>query len=196
MSMTPYETYKCYLALKLHFTTDSYDIIKNRGRVKASKDSFLKRRDLYAISTISKRFVDEEIVNFLVANFVSGNRWGGVFDSSAKETYLNWKGKIESLSYTFKNDLVKIHEETNLAIEKVIFDVNPKEHPYLLKAYLGSKISLETLVILNKIYKYATVYDVQLEDKLVWPDVSRTIKKYSPFLKINKEKYGNIINAI
>lgn len=194
-TMDAFEAYRCYLALKLHFTTDSYNIVQQKGRVKASRDSFMKRRDLYAISKMAKTYSDEEIVNFLVSNFVSGNRWGGVFDADAKQTYTAWKRKIESLSYMFRMDLRIILD--NLEIDtfnsEVVFAVQKSEHPYIIKGYMSRQINLETLVILNKLYKFTDKFDREIEETLVWPDISRLIRKYSPFLKIDKEKYHGII---
>ena len=67
ISMTPYDVYRSYLALKLHFTTDQYDVIKQQGRVKTSKQAFFKRKDLFAIKKLSETYDDCEVVNFLVA---------------------------------------------------------------------------------------------------------------------------------
>jgi hypothetical protein len=85
MTMDEFSVYKMYIALKLHFTTDKYDVVKQRGKVKASRQAFAKRTDLFSIRKISKTYSDEEVANFLVANFVSGDRWGGMFDIDAGE---------------------------------------------------------------------------------------------------------------
>ena len=34
IQLDPFETYQQYLALKLHFTTDSYDYIKYNGKTR------------------------------------------------------------------------------------------------------------------------------------------------------------------
>jgi hypothetical protein len=196
--MEPFQVWKCYLALKLHFTTASYDIVKNRGRVKASKDSFQKRNDQLLFKKLAKTYTDEEIINFLVSNFVSGDSWGGVFDSSSKERYILWKKRIESLSYTFTNDIQHLldHHGLDSFDKKIIFGVESNTHPYIIKAYLGKTISLETLVILDKLFDYTTKFDSELDDKIIWSDISQLIKKYKPFLKVNKEKYNGIIRKL
>jgi len=53
MIMQPFEVYRYYLALRLHFTTDNYDVIKQQGRVRATKNSFLKRKDLLSINRVA-----------------------------------------------------------------------------------------------------------------------------------------------
>ena len=192
--MEAFDVYRSYLALKLHFTTDKYDAIKQRGRVRATKQSFFKRTDLLNIRKIAEKYSEKEVVDFLVANFVSGDRWGGVFDSEAKHNYLDWKRRMEAMSYTFKNDIDKILfncEKNNYKFDDVFYsDTN---HPIILRMYLGKHISIETLVILNQINNYTDRLDEKLKNDLVWPDVSRILKKYPPFLKIEKERYVRIL---
>ena len=192
--MDEFGVYKMYIALKLHFTTDNYDITKRNGKVKASRQAFAKRKDLFSIRKIAKTYSDEEVAHFLISNFVSGNRWGGVFDSDAGQTYLEWKGKIESLSYIFTNELDNLIVE--LESQKMSFfdsfQITKSQHPYILRAYLRNTISLETLTIIEKVYPFVDNFDSKLSSDLVWPDISRLIKKYKPFLKIDKEKYNGL----
>ena len=45
--MDEFAVYKMYIALKLHFTTDNYDVIKRNGKIKASRQAFAKRKDFF-----------------------------------------------------------------------------------------------------------------------------------------------------
>ena len=194
MIMEPFEVYRYYLALRLHFTTDSYNVIEQKGRVRATKNSFLKRKDLLSIRRVAETYSDKDIVDFLVANFVSGDRWGGVFDVESKERYQGWKKRIESISYTFKKEIDKaVTYADKLGITfNQLFYCNHGQHPFIIKMYLRNDISVETLVILNKLNNFTDQLDQDLKDDLVWPDTSRIIKKYSPFLEIKKDKYNEI----
>ena len=194
MIMEPFEVYRYYLALRLHFTTDSYNVIEQKGRVRATKNSFLKRKDLLSIRRVAETYSDKDIVDFLVANFVSGDRWGGVFDVEAKDRYQGWKKRIESISYTFKKEIDKaVAYADKLGITfNQLFYCNHGQHPFIIKMYLRNDISIETLVILNKLNNFTDQLDQDLKDDLVWPDTSRIIKKYSPFLEIKKDKYNEI----
>lgn len=194
MIMEPFEVYRYYLALRLHFTTDAYDVVKQNGRVRATKNSFLKRKDMFAIRKVAETYSDKEVVDFLVANFVSGDRWGGVFDTESKDRYQGWKKRIEAISYTFKRELDKavvFAEKNNLPFTD-LFISNNGQHPFIIRMYLRNDISIETLVILNKLNNFTDQLDLELKDDLVWPDTSRIIKKYSPFLEIKKDKYNEI----
>ena len=197
MIMDAFEVYKYYLALKLHFTTDKYDIIEQKGKVRATKTAFAKRKDLYAINKIAKTYSDEEVANFLVANFVSGDRWGGVFDLEAKETYVQWKKRIEGLTYNFEKDLNNLEndlEQSNLSFGE-IFNCSRGEHPYIIKAYLRKTITIETLVIFDKLFGLTEKFQKDINDTIVWPDIERLIRKYKPFLKFEKEKFNGIITS-
>jgi len=105
--------------------------------------------------------------------------------------YVDWKKKVQSLSYTFK-------EETNILFEdnKVddVFDCSTG-HPLILKSYLGGDTSLETMVIYDIIFEYGINFDKKLNDP-VWETVSRKIKKYKPFLNINVPHYKKILKEI
>ena len=141
INMESYEVYRAYLALRLHFTTNNYDVIKQQGRVRASKQSFFKRKDLFAIKKIAEEYSDKDVVDFLVANFVSGDRWGGVFDSEAKVNYVSWKKRMESISYTFLEEIdsfLLYLEKNNIEI-KDAFEMGNK-HPAILKFYLKKEI--------------------------------------------------------
>jgi len=192
--MDEFSVYKMYIALKLHFTTDNYDVIAQKGKVRASRQAFAKRKDLYSIKKVSKTYSDEEIANFLIANFTSGDRWGGLFDSEASERYQEWKKRTESLTYIFTNDLETLMlelEKENMRIEDA-FKITKSQHPYIIKAFLRKTITLETLVILEKIFPFVGYFDKNIGDDVMWPDISRLIRKYKPFLRFDKEKYNGI----
>lgn len=193
-----YEVYRYYLALRLHFTTDQYDVIKQRGRVRASKQAFYKRKDLNSIRKVAENFSEKEVVDFLVANFTSGDRWGGLFDIDAKERYLNWKKRIESLTYTFDKEVSTLGiycDIKDIEFESILVPPSgtTTTHPYIIKEHLRNNVSIETLVILNRFYNYVEKLDQQLSDDIVWPDLSRIIKKYEPFLTIDNGKYSRIL---
>ena len=196
MNMDAFQAYRYYLALKLHFTTDTYDVVKHKGRVKASRDSFMRHEHMY--KRITNQYRDDEVVNFLVSNFVSGDRWGGVFDAESNNTYLNWKKRTESLAYTFKADVQRILTELNLTAfdDAVIFNVQKTQHPYIIRAYMSRSINIESLVILNKLFNFCDRFDKDIEETLVWPDISRLIRKYGPFVKIDKDRYHGILRGL
>jgi hypothetical protein len=192
--MVPFDTYKTYLALKNHFTKDSYDYHKYQGKSRASLQSFYKRRDRYWFEKLSRQKEDNEVIDFFVSNFIScsdpGSLWIGEMIKEGETRYKSWQKRIQSLTYLFKQESQEIFEN---GVETV-FDCS-KGHPTLLKMFLSGQISLETLVIYDKIFLFGKNFDKKLKDP-VWETVSLKIKKYSPFLQIDIFKYKKILKEI
>ncbi len=193
--MAPFEVYCEYLALKNHFSNPKYDYFKYNKKVRATINSFNKRRDKYFFEKTSRKYKDEEIVNFLVANFVESTSvnqvWIGEIISSGERTYADWTKRQQSLTYLFKeqsNELLSNNELENL------FSCS-KGHPTILKRFLGGDISLETFVIYDRIFSFRKKFDKKLKDP-VWETVSLKLQKYSPFLNIDVFKFKKILRDL
>ena len=181
--MDTLQVYKLYLSLRLHFTRPDFDITKSRKGVKVSREAFLKRTDLFALRKLGETKPKTEIIDFLVANFVSGNQWGGVFDAEANEVYAEWQIRMQKLGYTFKQDIQTLYADGNP------FEVIDGQHPKVLKLYLGKKISLESIAILAKIGIMENIDYSSLSNDFMWNDFVHLVKKYKPFVKIDKGHY-------
>jgi hypothetical protein len=193
--MMPFDAYKCYLSLKNHFTKDSYDYHKYCGKTRATVQSFYKRKDRFWFEKVSRQKTDEEVVNFFVSNFIScddpDRLWIGEMIREGDQRYTEWKKRNQSLTYIFKEETEKIFGEY-----KVDDAFNSKKgHPIVLKKFLSGDISIETMVILDKILGYKNNFDNQLKDP-VWETVSRRIKKYSSFLHIDVFRYKKILKEV
>jgi len=195
MKVTPFETYQTYLSMKSHFTNRKYDFFKYGGKSRATMSSFNKRKDKYWFEKTSRKYSDEEVLNFLLANFVHAdtpqNLWIGEIINSGERTYAEWMKRKQSMTYIFKEQSEKLLSETDL--EK-LFNCS-KGHPLVLKRYLGGEISLETLMILEKVFSFAKDFDKKLPDP-VWETVSLKLRKYAPFLNINVFTYKKVLREI
>ena len=195
MKVTPYETYQTYLSMKSHFTNRKYDFFKYGGKSRATMTSFNKRKDKYWFEKTSRKYSDEQVLDFLLANFVNTdtpqNLWIGEIINSGERTYAEWMRRKQSLTYIFKEQSENLLSENDL--EK-LFNCS-KGHPLILKRYLGGEINLETFTILEKIFSFVKNFDKKLEDP-VWESVSLKIKKYIPFLNINVFQYKKILREI
>jgi len=193
--VTPFETYQTYLSMKSHFTNKRYDFFKYGGKSRATMTSFNKRKDKYWFEKTSRKYSDQEITDFLLANFVTTNTpqnlWIGEIINSGERTYADWMRRQQSLTYLFKEQSKKLLSEKEL---EEVFNCS-KGHPPILKKYLGGDISLETLVIFEKIFSFGKKFNRKLKDP-VWETVSMKIKKYLPFLNINVFQYKKILREI
>ena len=195
MNVTPFETYQTYLSMKSHFTNKRYDFFKYGGKSRATMSSFNKRKDKYWFEKTSRKFSDEEVVDFLLSNFVSTdnpqNLWIGEIINSGERKYAEWMRRNQSLTYLFKEQLKELLSENDL---NEVFNCS-KGHPLVLKRYLGGEIDLETLTILEKVFSFRKEFDKKLQDP-VWETVSLKIKKYIPFININTFSYKKILREL
>jgi hypothetical protein len=193
--MSPFETYQTYLSMKSHFTNSKYDFFKYGGKSRATVTSFNKRKDKYWFEKTSRKYSDKEIVDFLLANFVSTdnpqNLWIGEIINSGERTYADWMRRQQSLTYLFKEQSNELFSQTKL--EDVL--TCSKGHPPVLKSFLSGKTSIETLVIYDKIFLFGKKFDKKLLDP-VWQTVSLKIKKYNPFLNIDVFQFKKILREI
>jgi len=191
--MTPFEVYCCYLALKNHFTKDSYDYFKYGGKGRTTITAFHKRKDRYFFEKISRQKSKEEILEYFVSNFIECNDpqrlWVGAIIQSGETNYKNWKKRIESLRYQFTEEVTSIFSENDF---NEIFICKNGTHPIILKNFLSGKISIETLVICDRIFLFGNNFDKKLLDP-VWESVSLKIRKYNPFLNIDTNQFKKII---
>ena len=195
MKVTPFETYQSYLSMKSHFTNPKYDFFKYGGKSRATMSSFNKRKDKYWFEKTSRKYSDEEVLNFLLANFVNTNNpqnlWIGEIINSGERTYAEWVKRKQSMTYIFKEQSENLLSEIDL---EELFNCS-KGHPLVLKRYLGGELSLETLAILEKIFSFAKDFDQKLKDP-VWETVSLKLKKYIPFININVFHYKKILRKL
>jgi len=192
----PFDAYRCYLSMKNHFTKDKYDYHKYRGKSRATVQSFYKRKDRFWFEKLARNKSDQEVVEFFVSNFITctdpGKLWIGEMIKDGEGRYTEWKKRNQSLSYVFKEETESLFSDGNF---DSMFAMDGTRHPQILKEYLRKNISIETLVILDKILGFRENFDSHLKDP-VWETVSMRIKKYSPFLNIDVQRYKQILKQV
>ena len=193
--MMAFDAYRCYISLKSHFTKESYDYHKVGVLTRVKKETFYKRKDRFWFEKFSRQKNDKEVVDFFVSNFVSttdpSRMYIGELVKNGEERYVDWKKRTQSLSYVFKEETEYLFKDKKM---DEVFDCS-KGHPIVLKKFLGGNISLETLVIYDRILGYGNNFDKKLKDP-VWETVSRRVRKYTPFLNIDVFRYKKILKEV
>ena len=186
--MSALECYKEYLALKNHFSKPSYDYFKYNGKVKVNASSFDSRKDKLFFQKLAKH---PDVHSFLIANLaIDSKAWirDLAYSETAEKTYKDWLKRQQSLTYNFKQELSKLDEDFNNN-----FLIKDNDHPILLKKFLGSEISLETICILLNLTGAKNHWDKKMQYDLVWDNTRTKIEKYTPFIKYDKSKIKNIL---
>jgi hypothetical protein len=195
--MTGYEAFGLYQSLKLHFTQESYDYFKYRGKTNVTQTSFENRKDKWHFTKLSKKFPErEELVVFLIANFLKDpNAWIGSLLTDESDTVYKERVKIlQSLSYTFENDCKELFGEVENPND--VLKVVNGEHPILLKKSLQRVTQIETFCILTKIFPFLPKWKKEITDTIVWPDYYLKTKKYGCFLPEDVIKYKLILKKV
>jgi hypothetical protein len=186
MRIEPFNAYQYYMAVKMHFESDTYDAIKYNYKTSASQKSFWKRRDKYQFAKIASKFADpRDLINFFVAQFISDKKWVGDMLSD-EEAWVSWQKRNQSLSYTFEQDINKLNEKVNGFDD--LFKPTFSPYPTIVYFYMQGEVSIETVVILDKLVGFTK--KLAIGDTIVWPEMKKRIQKYSTFINpdLNKMK--------
>jgi hypothetical protein len=190
--MTPRELYQLYQALKLHFSKETFDIAVY-NIVPVSPTTFAKKGGIkFAMARLAKKYKSIQAIEYLVANFVAGDKYGGVFSKTGEKVYLDWQKRTQSLSYYFKQDLTELRTYADSV--QGLFDCS-NGHPAIIKAYFGKRCSLETLVVFDKLYYLREKLDEELPFDPVWKELSHLIKKYNSFVTFDRIEYTELVKC-
>ncbi len=181
--MEPVDVYMMYCAMKAHFGKSNYDFIDYNGKTKISRKSFYKRKEQVFFVKVSRKYeTEEEIKNYFISNFIKDKK--GYIANFNDENYESWQLKRQGFFSMFT---VEMQPLVN-AFEN-LFAVKNEQHPKLLKEYLGGRVSLETMIILNELVDYGQNWALELKNDIVWPDLNKMMNKYKRFLTIDTERY-------
>jgi len=188
-----YEVYRMYVALKLHFTSESYDYFKFNGKVKTTESKFNVRKDRYFFQKLCNKYNGDMVRDYFVSNFVYDvNSWvGSITRDRGERIYSEWKKKQDSISYLITNEIDYLLDQVDNFDS--LFECKQNQHPIILKKYLSKKISLETLIVLDDILNFVNRFDKQISDKLLWPKIKMSMIKYKPFMRCDYKKFKSIL---
>jgi hypothetical protein len=194
-----YNAYKTYVALKNHFTSDSYDYFKYKGKARVKEETFLKRKDKFFFEKIEKKY-QEDLVDFFVSNLVMDqSSWiGTMVGDKAERIFSEWKKKKQSLKYSFKEDMIIIRnymDDNEVSFDE-IFTCVDDQHPIVLKLLIGEEISLESFIILDRVLNFIRHLDHFLLDEYVWLEYNKKVRKYSPFVVTDKKEYHMVMKNV
>ena len=181
--MEPIDVYMMYCAMKAHFGKGNYDFIDYKGKTKITRNSFYKRKDRYFFVKLSRKHdTEEEVKNYLISNFIKDKK--GYIANFNDENYESWKLKRQGFFSMFLVEMKPLVD----AFEN-LFAVENKQHPKLMKEFLGGRVSLETIIILNELVDYEQSWKKELKDDIVWQDLNKLMTNYKRFLTIDVKRY-------
>ena len=181
--MEPIDVYLMYCAMKAHFGKGDYDFVTYKGKTRIKRDTFYKRKDRSFFVRVSRKYkTEQEIQNYFVSNFIKDKK--GYIANFNDENYESWKLKRQGFFDLFEVEMKPLVE----AFED-LFTVTNGQHPKLMREFLGGRVSLETIIILDELVNFGPDWNKQLEDDIIWIDLRNLMNNYKRFLTIDQEQY-------
>lgn len=198
--MDGFKAYKYYMAVKLHFTKDNFDVFQNRGNVKGTREAFNARRDKYMFDKLARKYpVDKDLIQYYVANFAYGNDMAAVYaHEEAEGNLLEWNRRKQSITKIFTDDCHTIVMDAykNKLKEDAIFNLTNKNYSSILKLFLGGQISIETVRIIDDYIPIIANWKQNASMLLLWETEIRRIEKLNGFVKYDKTKIDKIYSNL
>lgn len=191
--ISAFETYKLFMAVKLHMTTDRYDVFESNGRVSGTRATFEKRNDRFLFEKIGRKFSQpRELIEYFVSNFAYGNN-SVIYSGESDDYFEQWNLRKQSRTHLFKTQLeqIKLHLEVNKLKYEDLFRID-NNVPELLNLYVGGYVHLETVVILNEFENFLPQWEPLI---MIWGDQLRILNKIKKFVKYDKTKIELIYNT-
>ncbi len=183
---TGYRCYVTYLALKLHFSSKTYDFFKYGGKTAASVSSFETRRDRYQFEKLARH---PDPLGVMLSHLCKDPKaWIGSISPNS-DTYTEFVKRHDAFAYHVGSDLSKLKE----TLDENLF-VPEGSHPYLLSALLAGEVSLETVCVLQRTFNFIPYWDEAILDPVVWPENRMKIVKMLPFLDYDDAKVKKVID--
>ena len=184
--MTPYQAFTDWHAMKAHFTNMNYDYVKYHGRTPNDSESD------YENSRFRNHFI--RIANhysprWLMLSTLVEKPTAWITDTKgekAEELLTERLAKVQALKYTFSQELKLLKDDF---VSNIRYDTG--EHPYVVRLFLGGKISIETLTIFCSLTKRFELWGVGTDHVL--EGVTRKAFKYKTFIPFDELKYREIL---
>lgn len=179
--MDGFTAFRLWIAMHQHFTKRSFDILKNRGKVKCKFETYLSRKDYESFERIAKKFeTPREFVVYLTSNMMYGNTemiWNYPSGIANYNQYLTRKNNFKQLIATDLKTLANIGIDLDDGVA-------------IVRAMVQNQISFECVVILNKLVEITSMFD-NLPQKVMLEPLLIRIEKSGSFVKIpsDVEKY-------
>ena len=184
-----FSAFAIFNAIKLHFTSSSYDFFRYNGKSNVTKQNFANRKDKYSFYKLSRKYRNEDLVNFYVANFlVKDITWiGDITGAEGEENYKMWQKRNQSLNYRFKEDIMYLVDKVSVSSDMI--KVKDGQYPLLLNETMQGAVSIETLSILNRMMGFFEMWNKKISDTIIWPTWKMKCERYTPFIHYDESKY-------
>lgn len=181
--MIAYDAYKAYLAIRMHFRSDSYDYFKYNGAIRSSPDTFKKRKDTRVFLKISEKL---DPLAFIAGNIMfNPNEWVGAFTDEYMLMLIKYR---DTGTYIFKQDIEKMLPKFN---DNFVVDPH-RSIPHIINLYNSGKVSLLTCSVFDQLLNCNNKW-ARSDYYPIFSTTSKKIAKSVGFFNIKPAKYKAIV---
>lgn len=184
-----FELFCTFKSIKLHFEQDNYDCIRYKFKTNCKIEDWSKSK-LKPICFTLKRALGDNFKYFALANILVYQSCT-LFDLKNVQSariYKEWQERVVNLENTFRTELSLIEKN----------DFEPSVNSRLFILNKQGEISLETLVILNKLFGWTDKWmtNNQIKRNLIMTNWFRKIRKYQTLLDFNPVAMKTIFRQV
>lgn len=187
--MNGFEACKIMLALKLHFTTKSYDFSKYNGEVSLTVDGYKTRKDKYFCEKLARKYPSRErLIDFASTVYakVSHPKKLWTTDFFKKENIDLYDSSIawtDAYEYHFEQELITIIEAGIDNSNDINWALSIKNIPPIINMFFKGTISLEWLCMFDSLTNLAEDWQnySHIKDDIFFEEFSTRIIRFRPF---------------
>ena len=202
-----FQAWKVYHGMYMHFTNDTYDFFKYRGKGNwdkiSSMEKYFSRFERYGklsaqrgfFETLGKTYTSrDDLIFFYLSQFTNELLHPDDFDT---DLYADYKNRMENFLYYIRLDslnIVRYMREYESTFNDV-FVASGINHPPILKLGLSKTISLETFSVLDMLFNFIPNLNKQLVDP-IWDSYQTLVTNYKPFLSVDINAARNVVKEV
>lgn len=194
-----YRAYVLYIAIKIHFESETYDAIKYNFRTNVKPSSYENRRDKFFFEKAAKLHpTEKELVHLYVSNFYREKAWiGDILESKAP--YTEWVRYNESAIYNFEKELRLMADTYDVENFYGLWDFKDSSTPLLVDCIVREEIAPETVLFLDHVTGGLSRINRTIEKTgcLGWSSLHFRLLKYKSFVLFpQKERLVSVIQKV
>lgn len=178
-----FDAFKEFVAIRNHFTSD-YNYFVYNGKTNVSLTSYNKRRDRYMFDKLAKM---REPRKRLIAGMLEDQQWiGDIVGEEGNMAFLKHEKYAQAASHWFKNELQQLPKPLSALV--ACDDGTPK----LAQLYFQNRVSIETLVILNRLIDFISLWKRKISGDPLMEQLIVKVLKYNGFFSCDLPKIQQI----
>jgi hypothetical protein len=185
--MEPFDVYRTFLAVSLHFRGD-YDYFKYNGQIKSTPENFSIDKKKYSYVKLSRTAVENELPYLLALAHMENNERLWIQNFTKNDKYSKrfdiWKTWQENRMANLAIDLTFIQKKyiINTLEEFAKFlKVEDEQLPKIFVDCEEKSIELSTLMILDFYLDLYSKWDTKLKGNFLWDSFYQRARKFKPF---------------